>query len=734
MTINDTRGPDARRDLADELARLLATGDGQRTAQLLDLLGVTARSVEGAEGGDAGSAPADAHGGGPRPIGIYRPAEKNGSPGFERPPIGPFGDHHAARLRIEAEKPRGTRRVVFFGESAAAGYLLAPTYTPAIALQGHLDRSTGTGRFEVVDLARTNERLATLRRTVDAARQLSPDVAVLFAGNNWNLLETPAWSCQAPAPDHRRRFGRALAGGGLGRVVREAERALRRRVQRTMAGVARSLRGCRVILVVPEVNLADWSQVQPVPWLSGDRLAHWWSAYRAAVEALDEGRFGAAAEDARRLLAIEADAAPDVAGCFGPTAHQVLGQALLGMGDPAGARGAFRDAVDAEPYATLAGLGAPRATRLARQLLHEAAEEHDFTVVDLSLLFARHGEESVAGRGLFLDYCHLTPEGIHLAMAGVASAVVGGEKGAADVAPMLEASPSPRVPPPVRALACLGAAVHTAHRLAPRAPGALLRSWCWAALDADPSIVRAMADLVSVRAGPLPPVLHEAQGRNDASPHRMGLQHGWRWPYLDLDVLRAAKAVAGAEVADPDEAIVRSLAVGTSARELVRPPYLLEPLAAFFADAIAPPEAPGRLALRTPWPHTVVALVIEQPAPIVLQLTARLPPVPGRAERTGTVALRLGERRLASLVLDARFRTHRVHVERAWLGRGVHRLTLDWPMPDVGESDPLTHVADALQRGHEAEIHPVFGEVASLTARLDPVDASEPSRHAQPIE
>ena len=139
-----------------------------------------------------------------RPISIWQPETRDGEAVFVRPEPGPFSDHYSARRVIPARCPR-RRRLCLLGESTAAGYLLAPHLTPAVVLE----RRLGDG-WEVVDLARTNERLASLADTAEAALQLTPDRFVVFAGNNWNLLETPEWSPYLPSTVARREIAERL--------------------------------------------------------------------------------------------------------------------------------------------------------------------------------------------------------------------------------------------------------------------------------------------------------------------------------------------------------------------------------------------------------------------------------------------------------------------------------------------------------------------------------------------
>ncbi|MCB0235915.1 MAG: hypothetical protein KDG58_17150, partial [Anaerolineae bacterium] len=101
----------------------------------------------------------------PEPISIWQPGVVDGRAVFQRPGLHPFGDHYADRLQLNPKRPGDPARICFFGESAAAGYLLAPHVTPAKALQAHLRHLLPEDTPDVIDLARTNERLASLVET-----------------------------------------------------------------------------------------------------------------------------------------------------------------------------------------------------------------------------------------------------------------------------------------------------------------------------------------------------------------------------------------------------------------------------------------------------------------------------------------------------------------------------------------------------------------------------------------
>ncbi|MGD2115698.1 MAG: hypothetical protein PVG07_11630, partial [Acidobacteriota bacterium] len=536
--------------------------------------------------------PFDPVGDTPRPISIWRPATVDGAPAWVRPEPGPLGDHHATTRVLRPKGSRAVRRICLLGESAAAGYLYAPHVTPARILsrilQVDLRAADGAAGYEVIDLSRTNETLGPMVDTAEAALQLEPDLLLIYAGNNWPLLETPEVSPLVPSPGARRQVAAALAQVGAGgdqvgvagpvglarkRLAAKAEAALARLAE--VAAGSRAGSGIPVLLLLPEVNLADWESRQPPVWLPGDGSRRWHELYRAAVDALGREDWDEAERCAWRMNALD--------GSSCPTPFRVLARAWQGKGLDADARDAALAEVDAVHYPLLCFLDAPRATTEVRRLLTEAAGRHGFSTVDLRDVFARHTGSPLPGRRLFLDYCHLTLEGMQVAMAAAAEEIrrlcplpnrdgdrdgvrdrnrgrgrdgirggAGGGPGAGGdlVAGTDEAALDLDVPPAAEATARLGAALHGAHRLLPLTPPSppdVLRHWCAAALRADPGIARAMVDLAAARlalvgtgsgAGPqssapgVPAVLTEPFRRLQASPYRMTLQHGLRWNNL----------------------------------------------------------------------------------------------------------------------------------------------------------------------------------------------------------
>jgi hypothetical protein len=670
----------------------------------------------------------------PRPISIWQPRRVDGELAWVRPEPGPFGDHYAARRVLRPRQGPLPRRICLFGESVAAGYLYAPHLTPAGVLAAQLRQVAGAGAYEVIDLARTNETLAGLAATVEAALQLEPDLLVLLAGNNWSLLETPEVSPYAPSVPARRDFAAALGQAGPAGPVGLARRRLDGRVRDTLDRIAElaGRAGAAVVAVLPEVNLADWESRQPPIWLPDDGVARWFALLEAALAALDRGDPEAAEEAAWRMNGLD--------GSTGPVPFRLLARAWAAQGREAEARDAALAEVDSVHYPLLCFLGAPQATTAARALLADAADRHRWTPVDLRPLFAAWTGSALPGRRLFLDYCHLTSEAMHVAMAAVAAAAVALRPVAPTGSTPREADPldlarrlrPPDVSPEAEATARLGAALHGAHRLLPiqawgcRQETSILEHWCRAALAASPGVAAAMLDLARARLAPLPAVLTGAGRRILGSPYRLGLQHGLKWDGLDGEVLLAMAAAlreAGAPEAEAMEEALRPAGdLPEDGRELAPHPehgirHLAEPLARPYPEVMDLPDLPGRATLRCPWPETSFWLPLRDPAPLVLRLAARLPPIPGLpACRRGRAALLVNGEPAAELPLGERWTRCALRVPAAALRPGLNRITIRWPMPPPVGAEALEAARRRLARGVEADLHPIFGEVFSLRA------------------
>lgn len=604
-------------------------------------------------------------------------------------------------------------RIYLLGESAAAGYLYAPEFTPAKVLQHQLRSCSRRTEIEVVDLTRTSETLAGLVRAAEMATAQKPDALVIFAGNNWTMLETPMISPYVPDTAALRRYGDALATHG---VTGPVELGCRFALEQTVSALEkiRSLidtSSTRLVLVVPEVNLRDWQNRQPVVWLEGGGTATWYRLYSRALHEYARDRADLMLATAREMCELD--------GATCPTSFRLEGLALLALGELEGAESALRSEIEANQYATLGFLGAPQADRRVQKLLRRLGERCGARIVDLPRVFATHTDSIIPDRRLFLDYCHLTSEGVRLAMAAVTAALVSGD---ANQYPKVLERQAPFEPTAeADASAKLGAAVHTAHRMGSVTDNSeILEYWCREALLASPGIADSMLDLIDTRTSPCPAPFNRAQVRNQQSDHALGFQQGWRYPYLDSEIIRTLLHVLDERRISEAQSLIRRRAISAQGTDLVWPPSFLErPVERFYPEVMPFDDLPRKALFRAAWPCSYFSFVSNRDTDLIISIIARRPRAAAAAQiRPRAINIEVAGRFRSRCLIDETWTRSQLRLPRRTLDDGLNTLRILWPMVETDGQQALATSIERLQSGFTADIHPVFGEIFEL--RVEP--------------
>lgn len=700
----DSPARDPRRDACDELARRLVTPDG--LPELLDLVRAghdDNRPPEPTAAQVARQLAARYLGDTPAPIGIWKPEERDDGPVFVRDEAAVTRDWWPPHSMLIPKRSLLPLRVVLLGESTAAGWFYAPALTPAGVLAEHLAASREPGIYEVLDLTMVNQQPGALVELTGAVLQLVPDVIVVFAGNNW-AQRLPSFPGATPADCIE--AARALRTEGMAGLRRMADERTRSNVEHAVEIMARVAEagGVSLVLVVPEVNLADWPRDRPVPWLPGDAAGRWHAAHAGALGALDTTAWADAAAAARAMLALD--------GGVSPTSHRLLGDALAALGRMDEARAAYLAAVDARGWDNFPST--PSATSAVREAIRRGAREHELACVDLPAVLA--GE--APGRRLFLDYCHLTAEGMRVAMAVVADAVA---RLADPARPPVPAPRAAGVAAETEAAARFMTSLYTAHWAEPPDIGVgprpgLAREWLIAALDAAPAIEEAVRAYATTRAVPasaasLSAAHQRFHGTISALERQTTHDHG-----LDPDVVAAIQdvlAARGRPLADEvEERLVRHHGVARGGVDLIRAPYHWRRLDRYDGGGGFGQEACAFYRAR--WPASHFCLVADGAQGVRLELTARLRRV--EAERGGEVVIELNRAPVGTAMLTHGWTRATLSVPAARLRRGLNRVTLRWPdLPPEGDA-ALGQILARLEQGVPTDLHPVFGEVFALRA------------------
>jgi hypothetical protein len=506
---------------------------------------------------------------------------------------------------------------------------------------------------EVIDLARTDLTADHLPPLFDALPVLEPDAVILFAGNNWCGVRLEL--------EELDRLANAVRAGGFAESRSVFLPIIRGRARATLDAIAARLEGAPLYVVVPEFNLRDWRSEPSVTAPILPAIGRWLELWSAG--------------NAEEMIALD--------GGTSPVSQQLAAEHAIARGDLAAGRRSLEAARDA-----LCGLmtaHSPRCPAVVQDELRSAAARHGFQLVDLPSLLG-----PLPDRRLFLDYCHLTGEGLRAVTTAVADAI--------SPALGVTASPPPQVPPAVASRAHLLAAVHNAHY---GQPDGIVRYHAARARELDSGVgefASALAEVVSRRSEPWlcrawDVIAREAQGRR-----YLGARDMLRAPRVaDITLARALASAAG------DDSLVDQILI-EDASPLPIDLLATRHRATTMRDAIGQGLGPslGYVRATAPVSRFVVARAGEETLAVSITL---------RAE--GAVLVLVNGVETARIAARGQWTTTRFNVT---LQRGQNMVELHWPAPRPDIEGELERAARRLERGLYPEVLVAFGAVHAFTA------------------
>ncbi len=695
------RPPDSLKSLADRVARLACSGDATQLNQMLRLAGLmggAARELD-LQTADMVVAPHN-----PNHLGIWERKIENGKVCFVRRMDAIDEWHFCANLgRIE---PKGVKqRIVYLGESVARGHLYDPEFNPVLVLEKTLQSQLGDS-IEIIDMARTNLSYS-VREWAIGALQLEPDIAIIFAGNNWGV-SSPRFADIAEIDD-------ALSSEGMAGAKRISDEQIARHGRDVVCDIAAAYKkkGVPLIWIIPEFNLGDWRDpILNAPYLGDGLNREWLSLLTEAQSALNDGEIDKAKHLAQRV--IEIDQGICVAGFY------VLAECCQKQGDIKGQREYLKMALDAATWDSFMTI-IPRPYSVTQQILREELTKSKNQIVDLPALFNEYLDGKLPDRRLFLDYCHLTTEGIQVAMAAAASCVLRALKGKeVSWQSLLDHSIAP--PPEIEAEASFLAAIHNAHRWQSHE---LVRHYCSRALKFSPHVAELMMNYIEIQTRPsIPMSMSESQEKmfNLGSPlmHRYLFRFNeQRLDGLLLDAIVDALAEAGFDARERLNQLRREQhSIALSETNLLNDYYC--------SSAQQPHELEGikwilleRLLTfniqyyRAYWPESRFIFVGEAGCALRLCLTCRLPKeTPGEAP----ITVALNGKDHVETVIDHRWTTWELEFPGDAVRDGLNEVTVRWPMPEFQTGAALKQAVLDMCAKKFPEFYPVFGEIHSFTA------------------
>lgn len=578
----------------------------------------------------------------------------------------------------------GRDTIVLVGESTARGYLYDPAFTPAEGLSHFIGAVLPDAPFQILDLARTNASMEDVLTLLRAVVVLRPRTIIIWAGNNWFPLEDIART-EAPGVVH------AIREGASALDLRANLEALhRRRVQAFIAEVGAIVRniGAHCVVVIPEFNLLGWfDALAEAPPLAHARRVRWAETRRRLLHEQAAGDCSKVEALADELISLD-----DGLGSLGLHTKAML----CLQEDPARSRALLEKARDAELWPK-----SPRCHRITICELRESGTTQGFTVVDLPRRFADYCGAPLPSRDLFLDYCHHSQNGLRIACASIAEAVLQGSFGISVNWQSL-AMQTLGISREIEARAQFLAAVHnSAHGQS----ADTLRYHIDEALKANPNVQTTIRQYVYHRLGCIPHTL--AAGHLwDTQAERYFGPGGLRRGPLDIHLVNVI-LTRDAGLQNISELIAQH-ALSTKAVDLLAPSY---------SQLINMDESTLETCAyyRSRRSISSFIMVLTKKASVVLDLSYRTPD----AETSSVVQVKCRRQIIARLPASNSWERVRLTVPASALEPGINFLRIVWPGSRLDQHGILARYADALELG-ESPIgpYPILGEIFTLRASL----------------
>ena len=611
---------------------------------------------------------------------------------------------------LAAQSKSNKARVVLVGESVARGFPYDPHFNCAIALQEFLNLATGSDDAEVIDLAQNGLTYDGLIEIFEAALALKPDAFVVFAGNNWRIPIGVEMDRIAEILNAEKCWQAVVEY--LKEKVRQAVHAL---VSRLSELAARH--SIPIVFVIPDFNAVDWQTYYDWrnPLLIGVGGRQWQQLRVESESALADHDYGKAARLARAMI--------DLDGGLSTAPYETLATCSRMFGDDAGARRFIDRAGDIRLCVPVPKQ--PYCSPIIRDALRSECSQHPVVTVDLPARISELLSGALPDRKLFLDSCHMTVEGIQLAMACAAESLLplmGKRKLTWREFNAHQFSVDRRV---------FAEAHYNAARINARNGQGyeIVRYHFAKAIQHAPEVVDLallFADL-SLRHAPymMCRTFEELLSRRDVFPSITGLAAGsptrtGDFNLLEIRALKDAVTESRLEAGERIEQMLRNHhAVQVQEVNLLRHPYCNITF--------------GQLEFE--WPDKAIYLqaykfesrfylVCDDPCPVHLKLTCRLDCQP---MDDGMVSVIVNDCPIGRLRVSTHWSQHALTIPAENLRGGLNSLVLSWPEPQRSPEEHIKKIIKNFEANESAkrwerlpDIYPVYGEVHAFSAVAQP--------------
>ncbi|HEX2093949.1 MAG TPA: tetratricopeptide repeat protein [Longimicrobiaceae bacterium] len=337
---------------------------------------------------------------------------------------------------FRARRGPATFRIVFQGESSAAGFPYRHGGAPSRMLAQRLQATFPDRDIEVVNTALTAINSYTLLDLADEIIAQRPDAVLIYTGHNeyygvFGVGSTRSAGRRRPLIRAYLALSRLRIFQLLDHAIAAGSGALKRRdtgaapgtVMELLAGEQRiplgsglyregleqfranlgellsrySTRGIPVFIGTVASNERD-QEPFVTGFAPGADSAGWWRSYRAGLAALERGDARAAERALRTAVRVDGTAA---------AAFHAMGKLFDSRGDSTRARWYYRAAKERDQLRF-------RAPEAINRIIREEAARHGATVVETQRALERASPGGAVGRSLMLEHLHPNLEGYFL--------------------------------------------------------------------------------------------------------------------------------------------------------------------------------------------------------------------------------------------------------------------------------------------------------------------------------
>lgn len=616
------------------------------------------------------------------------------------------------------EKEVHDKRVCVIGESAAAGMFFTPFITPAKVLTNYLEVNTNYS-WEVIDLTRNCMNAGALIETCRNSLQLKPDYIVIIAGNNWFsdiMVEHHG------ALSHRRNYANSLSTEGVSGVIETYQKKAEKLAENVMLQIdnmaADSL--TKFIFAIPALNYADFERRVPLHWLNNEKTMKWYEYYNFAVDALDSGDYEKALDFAKKMYKIDEG--------HNSTSSRILANCYLSLGkDDLAYKYCVSECDNSLIFDEITSF--PAVLSFVRR---EYGENNSFyphiKFLDFETVLSKYYGTKVLGKNVFVDYCHLNPEGFHVVMASIADLIINGKKASEDNWMSLAKNTSLlEEDSTALAVSYFCAALYNSHLNRPVSNILNLEKYSkmfQRAVEFDKSILDIMKLYIKGRScvkglgftlskagqkffelmnSPLDfPVAQEAPGVDALTVESICM-------VLDnngMDGYRLLK--------EYQKPYIRTLEDGIDLTE----PVYIEWINSYIKMSMDSENGTRR---RLPfykswWPRSFFSLVADGKNDLAIELTCRLP-IDALSSNQKLVRVAINDQEIQTVTVGSMWTKRCFNIPSKMIKDGFNRLSIEWPIVYQKEEQKLSDLNQRYSKGLVVDFFPVLGEIYSLIVR-----------------